>query len=141
MTSSITFHSADASIPLKQRSAMKHWLESVAKKEKCKIGHIAYIFCSDDYLHNINIKFLEHDTYTDIITFDYSEGKLLNGEIYISTDRVRDNAAVFGVTFDEEVSRVMVHGLLHLTGYNDKKKPEKETMRSRENLHLEALFE
>lgn len=141
MTASITFHAADVPIPLTQRTAIKHWLQSVAKKEKCTISHIAYIFCSDEYLHNINVKFLKHDTLTDIITFDYSEGKILSGEIYISAQRVKDNAAVYGASYIHELCRVLVHGLLHLSGYNDKTKTEKESMRQREEYHLGALFE
>jgi rRNA maturation RNase YbeY len=138
---SIQFHSADARVPLKHRTAIKEWLGDVALKERKRIGQLDYIFCSDDYLLNINRQFLQHHTYTDIITFDYSENGLLSGEIYISLDRVKENAAQYHVTFMEELCRVMVHGLLHLAGYKDKKPQEQQLMRHAEDAALVLLFE
>lgn len=108
------------------------WLEGVATSESNTIGEISYVFCSDEYLLELNKQFLNHDTYTDIVTFDYCENGLINGELYISTDRVADNAVDFGVTFSEELHRVMAHGLLHLMGYGDKSENDIVVMRSKE---------
>lgn len=138
---SIQFHAADARIPLTHRTAIKEWLGDVALKHKKRIGQLDFIFCSDDYLLNINRQFLQHHTFTDIITFDYSESGLLIGEIYISVDRVKENAARYHVTFMEEICRVMVHGLLHLAGYKDKKPYEQQQMRNAEDAALILLFE
>jgi probable rRNA maturation factor len=109
------------------------WLESVAVSETKTIGEVAYVFCSDEFLLQINQDYLGHDTFTDIITFDYCEEGLINGEIYISTDRVKENAASFGVGFINELHRVMAHGLLHLCGYGDKSEAEAQLMRDKEN--------
>lgn len=108
------------------------WLERIATSESNTIGEISYVFCSDEYLLELNKQFLNHDTYTDIVTFDYCENGLLNGELYISTDRVADNAVDYGVTFSEELHRVMAHGLLHLMGYGDKSENDIVVMRSKE---------
>ena len=108
------------------------WLERVATSESKTIGEISYVFCSDEYLLELNKQFLNHDTYTDIVTFDYCENGLINGELYISTDRVADNAVDFGVTLSDELHRVMVHGLLHLMGYGDKSDKDIVVMRSKE---------
>ena len=97
---------------------------------------MGYVFCSDEFLLEINKQFLDHDTLTDIVTFDYTEGKILNGEIYISTDRVADNAKDFNVDFDIELRRVIIHGLLHMCGYGDKTEDEKELMRAKEDEYL-----
>ena len=113
------------------------WIASVAKKEKKAIGEISYVFCTDEYLLSLNQQFLNHNTFTDIITFDYSEGKKeLSGEIYISIDRVADNAAKFKSDFHDELHRVMIHGVLHLAGYKDKKPTDKALMRKKEEACL-----
>ena len=113
------------------------WITLVAKTEKKEIGDLTYVFCSDDYLLSLNQQFLKHNTLTDIITFDYSEGKNeLSGEIYISIDRVADNAAKFKTDFQDELHRVMIHGVLHLVGYKDKKPAEKARMRKKEEACL-----
>jgi len=112
------------------------WISEAILTEHCKEGEINYIFCSDDYLHKINMDFLEHDTLTDIISFDYSVGKELHGDIYISVDRVRENASDFEVPFDDEMSRVMIHGVLHYCGYKDKTEEDKRAMRSKEDYYL-----
>jgi rRNA maturation RNase YbeY len=113
------------------------WITLVAKTEKKEIGDLTYVFCSDDYLLSLNQQFLKHNTLTDIITFDYSEGKKeLSGEIYISIDRVADNAAKFKTDFQDELHRVMIHGVLHLVGYKDKKPAEKARMRKKEEACL-----
>ena len=104
-----------------------------------EIGDITFVFCDDNYLHKINLEFLDHDTYTDIITFDYSVGKEIISEIYVSTDRVEENAKKYKQTFENEIHRVMIHGVLHLCGYNDKLAEEREIMRDKENHYLSLL--
>lgn len=115
------------------------WISNVIVSEDCREGDINYIFCSDDYLYDINLKYLNHDTLTDIISFDYSVGKELHGDIYISIDRVADNAKDFNVEFSEELKRVMVHGVLHYCGYKDKSESDKLTMRSKEDFYINQL--
>jgi probable rRNA maturation factor len=109
-----------------------HWINRVILSEEALLGNLNYIFCEDKYLLKINQKHLNHNTFTDIITFDYSEGQVVSGDIFISTERVKDNAGIFGITFQEELLRVMVHGILHLLGYNDKTKDEVIVMRNKE---------
>ena len=117
------------------------WIKSVVKKEGAMLNSLNYIFCSDEYLKEINIQYLGHKTYTDIITFNYnsSEGKL-EGEIYISVDRVRENAKTFKSDFQMELHRVIIHGVLHLLGFNDKTKREKALMREKEDTYLSLLY-
>ncbi len=109
-----------------------YWLTRVLNSEDRRDGNINYIFCTDNYLHSLNHKFLNHDSLTDIITFDYSEDTTISGDIFISIDRVRDNAIALNEDFDRELNRVMVHGLLHMMGYNDKTASEKTIMRKME---------
>jgi len=109
-----------------------HWINRVIESEEVLLGNINYIFCEDNYLLKINQKHLNHSTFTDIITFDYSEGQVISGDIFISTERVKDNANIFNKTFQEELLRVMAHGILHLLGYNDKTKEEVIVMRNKE---------
>lgn len=116
---------------------LSDWISRVILDEYCKEGEINYIFCSDDYLLRLNQDFLEHDTLTDIISFDYSVGKELHGDIYISVDRVKENATDFEVSFNDEMARVMVHGILHYCGYKDKSDSEKAVMRSKEDYYLD----
>lgn len=132
----ISFHSLVPSFSLKQKNKLREWLWTIAYLEKRGIGSINYIFCDDDYLLNINKEFLKHKTLTDIITFDNSEGINLSGEIYISIDRVKENAANYAPSFNDELRRVMVHGVLHLCGYKDKSKRESSLMRKKENQAL-----
>ncbi|QTN38194.1 rRNA maturation RNase YbeY [Cryomorphaceae bacterium] len=115
------------------------WIVSVIEEAENHCGEITYIFCSDEQLLEINQQYLKHDTYTDIITFDYSQDDLISGDIFISTDRVRENAEAFDVSFDMELSRVMVHGVLHLLGHSDHSEEEKKAMRAEEDRHL-AVF-
>ena len=115
------------------------WLEEVVSQEGYSVGEVDYVFCSDDYLLELNQEFLNHDTFTDIITFGGNVGKTVNGEIYLSTERVMDNSKTYGVSFDLELSRVMVHGVLHLCGYNDKTDQEALKMQAREDYWLESL--
>lgn len=121
---------------LKNRRAIKLWLDQVAKNEKKSIEGVNYIFCDDDYLLEKNIKYLKHNTLTDIISFDYSQGDALLGDVFISTERVAENAVTLGVEQIKELHRVMVHGLLHYCGYKDKTLKEKELMRMKEDYYL-----
>jgi rRNA maturation RNase YbeY len=121
---------------LKNRRAIKLWLDQVAKNEKKSIEGVNYIFCDDDYLLEKNIKYLKHNTLTDIISFDYSQGNALLGDVFISTERVAENAVTLGVEQIKELHRVMVHGLLHYCGYKDKTLKEKELMRMKEDYYL-----
>ena len=135
----ITFLTEDITFGLKEKLKHKAWLKDAAKAEGFAIGELNYIFCSDAYLLDINQKYLGHDTLTDIVTFDNSEHpKMIEGDIFISIERVRENAIKFG-TKDSELKRVMVHGLLHLAGYKDKDKAQKELMRNKENEHLKNI--
>lgn len=127
----------DVTLKIKNKLNIKKWLKETIENEGYKLGELNYIFCSDEYLHQMNVSYLNHDTLTDIITFDNSdiEGKII-GDIFISIDRVNENAKKFGVEFIDELNRVMVHGALHLVGYKDKKKDEQEKMRAKENYYL-----
>jgi rRNA maturation RNase YbeY len=121
---------------LQDEASVSTWISNLINEEDCREGDINYVFCSDDYLHKINIDFLDHDTLTDIISFDYSVGKELHGDIYISIDRVIDNAKDFDVQFKDELARVMVHGVLHYCGYKDKSEEDVMIMRSKEDYYL-----
>jgi len=135
----ITFLTEDITFGLKEKLKHKAWLKDAAKAEGFTIGELNYIFCSDAYLLDINQKYLGHDTLTDIVTFDNSEDtKMIEGDIFISIERVRENSIKFD-TKDSELKRVMVHGLLHLAGYKDKDKAQKELMRNKENEHLKNI--
>lgn len=112
------------------------WIKSVIKEEEMIIGELVYVLCNDEYLLKKNIQFLNHNTLTDVITFDYSEKKIISGDILISTERVVENAKIFNVNYLTELHRVMVHGLLHLLGYKDKIKKDADTMREKENYYL-----
>ena len=118
---------------LNNEQTTSEWITACIENESFEAGEINYIFCDDDYLHKINVEFLEHDTLTDIISFDYSMGKLVSGDIFISINRVKDNAKDFKVSFEEELHRVIIHGILHYMGYKDKSDEEKQLMRDKEN--------
>ena len=109
------------------------WLSLIVSSESKLLGELTYVFCDDEYLHKLNIDYLEHDTLTDIITFDYCEGALISGDIFISIERVTENASDFNVPFSEELLRVMAHGTLHLCGYKDKSDQDVFLMRSKED--------
>ncbi len=115
------------------------WIEGVIESEGKKLEEISYIFCNDDYMLDINMKYLDHDTYTDIISFDYSVGNILQGDIYISTERVEENSREFNVSFEEELRRVIIHGVLHLCGYKDKSEEESTFMRGKEEEKLKLF--
>jgi probable rRNA maturation factor len=121
---------------LKDENLLENWIEKVVLEKGFEIGEINYIFCDDMYLHKLNVEFLQHDTLTDIISFDNSLGKLISGDIFISVERVNENAADFKVSFEEEIHRVMIHGVLHYMGLKDKSDVEKTEMRNAENSAL-----
>lgn len=123
----------------KEEHTYRKWLNIVAQAEKITIHQLTYIFCSDEYLLSINQKYLQHDDYTDIITFPYKEGNEVEGDMFISLDRVKDNAATYKVDFYYELRRVMVHGLLHLIGYGDKDTDDIPLMRSKEDTYLDIF--
>ena len=115
----------------------KKWLKKVVKSENKKVQNLVFIFCDDNYLLEKNITFLKHKTLTDVITFDYCNGNQINGDVFISVERVKENCQKFNTTFLNELDRVMVHGLLHLLGYKDKTKSEAKIMRQKEDFYLE----
>ncbi|MCI6416192.1 MAG: rRNA maturation RNase YbeY [Bacteroidales bacterium] len=127
--------------PLKSRTKIKQWIKQVIEAKGKKTGNITYIFCDDEYLLEVNKQYLQHDYYTDVITFDYVENDLISGDIFISTDRVRENALAFGSSEKEELHRVIIHGALHLLGLKDKSEKEASQMRQAENEALELLNE
>lgn len=136
---SVSFHYIDIPKFKWKVTPIKKWIHSIAIRENFNIVDISYIFCTDEYLLEINIEHLDHDTLTDIITFDLSDDPKspeIEGEIYISIDRVKDNADKFQVSFESEISRVLAHGLLHLCGYKDKSAPEEKLMREKENFYI-----
>lgn len=124
---------------LDNESIYEDWISRIVDSEGFELGEINYIFCDDDYLHKINVEYLNHDTLTDIISFDYSVGNILQGDIFISTERVVDNAKDFNVVFDEELKRVMSHGVLHYCGYKDKSAADEALMRLKEDEKI-AMF-
>lgn len=134
----ISFH-YEIDFKLPSERAFKSWLTQVVLSEEKTIGDINYIFCDDEYLHKINVDYLNHDTLTDIISFDYTIGNILHGDIFISIERVKENAAEFNVSFEEELKRVMAHGVLHYCGFKDKTVKDQKTMRSKENEKI-AMF-
>jgi probable rRNA maturation factor len=128
----ITFNS-ETSFTLKNHKKLVKWISDVISSEGFQVGEINYIFCNDSYLNKINQEFLNHDTFTDIISFDYTLGKEVGGDIFISIERVLENAEKFNEVFENELYRVMIHGILHFMGYKDKTKKEKTLMRTKED--------
>lgn len=124
---------------LPSEAQLKTWLQSIIEQEGYIEGELNFLFCDDDHLHKLNVEFLNHDTLTDIITFDYNVGRQIYSDICISIDRVQDNALIHKVSSINELSRVMAHGVLHLCGYKDSTIEEKEEMRSKEGLYLSQL--
>lgn len=130
----IQFFEEDIKFTLKEKNKYKRWLKAIAENDGYKITDLNYIFCTDEYLHKINLDYLNHDTYTDIITFDNSEEeKLIEGDIFVSIERIIDNAEKLESGVEKEIQRVMSHGLLHLMGYKDKNKKDKKIMREMED--------
>jgi probable rRNA maturation factor len=133
----VNFHYIDIKFSFERREVVKEFILQLFKKEGKKVDTINYIFCTDEHLLNLNVEYLNHDTYTDIITFFYSEGdQPILSDIYISIERVKENAAKFQTTFKDELLRVLFHGGLHLCGYKDKKVEEEKLMREKENFYL-----
>ena len=132
----VSYYTEDIKFSFKERRLTSRWLRLVAESEIRRLGDISIIFCSDNYILDVNMKYLQHDYFTDIITFDYCEGDRLSGDLFISVDSVRENAIEYGTEFEDELNRVIVHGLLHLIGYDDHSKNDIAVMRSKENYYL-----
>lgn len=130
---SVHFSVENINFNLKEKLRIKKWISEVVKLNGKKLGDVCYLFCDDAHLLEVNISYLDHDTLTDIITFDYDEGDVVSGDILISIDRVRENAQIFNVPFEQELHRVIIHGILHLLGQGDKTDREAKKMRSRED--------
>lgn len=129
----ITYNTVNVKMPGIRRRDTSAWVKAVAATYGRKVGEIAYVFCDDEEILRVNRQFLQHDYYTDIITFDYTEGDVIAGDLFISLDTVRSNAEKFGKDYDEELHRVIIHGILHLCGINDKGPGEREIMEAAEN--------
>lgn len=132
----VRYFSEDIKFEFKDKLSNNRWLRFVASSEVKKLGGINIIFCSDNYILDVNMKYLQHDYFTDIITFDYCEGDVLNGDLFISIDSVRENSVFYGTQFTDELLRVIVHGILHLIGYDDHSEEEIKLMRSKEDYYL-----
>jgi rRNA maturation RNase YbeY len=130
------FHSENISFKLQKKPAVISWLSFSVSNELKVPGDISFIFCSDDFLHTMNQKYLDHDTLTDIITFDYCEANTINGEMFISIDRIKYNSQIFNVSFQDELHRIMIHGLMHLCGYQDKTTANQKVMKEKEDFYL-----
>ena len=139
MESNIYYHS-ECDFQLKDDESITKWLKDAISTEDKELGEINYIFCDDQYLLKKNQEYLQHDTFTDIIAFDYTEENRLSADIFISIERVKENAINFAVPFETELRRVIIHGVLHLMGYKDKSEEDAETMRSKENFYLSKKF-
>lgn len=132
----ISYHYEDTDFLFRGKTVNNRWLRLVAESEIRRIGDIAVIFCSDNYILDVNIRYLGHDYFTDIITFDYCEGEKLSGDLFISVDSVRENSAFYGTDFKDELNRVIVHGILHLIGYDDHSEKDRKEMRRKEDYYL-----
>ena len=133
----VSYFFEETDFKFKNRRLNNAWLKTVAGSEIKKLGDINIIFCSDNYILDVNQRYLQHDYFTDIITFDYCEGDVLSGDLFISVDSVRENSFFYGTDFENELNRVIVHGLLHLIGYDDHTDEDIRTMREKENYYLE----
>jgi rRNA maturation RNase YbeY len=135
----ISFHNEDIAFVLPQKRLHKQWIEQIVLSHGKTVGELTYVFCSDEYLLEMNKTYLQHDYYTDIITFDYSQGAEISGDLFISLPRVKENASKIGVPLQNELQRVVIHGVLHLCGFKDKKKKDVELMRKMEEKALLAF--
>uniref|UniRef100_UPI0040479288 rRNA maturation RNase YbeY n=1 Tax=Flavobacterium sp. TaxID=239 RepID=UPI0040479288 len=124
---------------LENETDYEDWITLSIQSEKKSLGELTYVFCDDDYLHKINVEYLNHDTLTDIISFNYTEGDVISGDIFISVERVKDNASDFNTSFNEELKRVIIHGVMHYCGYKDKSKEDELLMRNKEDEKI-AMF-
>lgn len=136
---SIQYFSEDVPVPKLKRRVTSQWIKQVIASEGKRVGDVSFIFCSDSYLLDVNKKYLEHDYFTDIITFDYVEGLVISGDIFISIDRVNENSVEFKTTVTDELNRILIHGILHLLGYKDKQKKDKLLMTEKEDFYLNVL--
>ena len=132
----VRYFCEDVKFSFKEKKVNNRWLKLVAGSEVRRLGNISIIFCSDRYILDVNMRYLQHDYFTDIITFDSCEGNVLSGDLFISVDSVRENALHYGATFEEELRRVIVHGLLHLIGYDDRTPAQRQQMRAKEDYYL-----
>lgn len=139
MAHDILWTAEGVSLPALDYTSVQHWIAEVAESHHRIVGPLAYIFCDDEKILSVNREFLNHDYYTDIITFDYSRGRMISGDMFISLDTVRSNAALIGDAYHRELMRVIIHGILHLCGINDKGPGEREVMEAHENAALELL--
>jgi rRNA maturation RNase YbeY len=139
MSSRIFFHREDVPYLLPKKRRIGAWLSAVAQEEGKRVGEVSYIFCSDNYLLSLNKQYLNADYFTDVITFDYCGEDLVSGDVFISVDRVKENAKLYGQAFFSEMLRVILHGILHLCGYKDKTKKEAEKMREKEDYYLQKF--
>lgn len=137
----ISYNVIDIKMPDLSHRETTVWVRAVAATYGKRVGEVAYIFCNDDKILEVNRQYLQHDYFTDIITFDYCEGDMISGDLFISLDTVRSNAELFNKAYDEELHRVIIHGILHLVGINDKGPGEREIMEAAENKALELLKE
>ena len=135
----ITFQTENIEMPAIDQAKVRDWVRNVAASYQKKVGEIAYFFCDDEKILEVNRQYLQHDYYTDIITFDYCEGNKLSGDLFISLDTVRSNSELFGTDYNTELHRVIIHGILHLCGINDKGPGEREIMEAAENRALELM--
>ncbi len=135
----VYFSNSDVDFVLKDADLMKKWISRIVKSYGKNLGRVNYLFCSDEYVYDANVKFLGHDTYTDIITFDYVEGNLISGDIMISVDRVVENARTMAIPYERELHRVIIHGVLHLLGFKDKTDADAAVMRQKEDESLVVL--
>jgi probable rRNA maturation factor len=135
----ISFSTIETTFNLKNKLKIRNWVKAILETEGKSAGDITYIFCNDKYLGGMNEKYLKHNTLTDIITFDYSEKGKLSGDIFISIERVSENAGSFNTTLNEELGRVMAHGVLHLSGYKDKSPDDKKMMKHKEDFYLTSF--
>lgn len=132
----VTFNKYKVELEFKDSEKLISTIKYLVRNEETILGELSYVFCSDEYLLSINKQFLKHDYYTDIITFDYSDSGEISGEIFISIDRVGENAKIYQATFEKELARVIIHGVLHIVGYNDKTDKQQKEMTEKENFYL-----
>ena len=135
----VSYFFENTDFKLKGKTRIKQWLKLVAESEIFTLGNVSVIFCSDNYILDINQRYLQHDYFTDIITFDYTEGTKISGDLFISVDSVRENSIEYGTEFEDELHRVIVHGILHLIGYDDDSEEDIKVMRAKEDYYLSLL--
>lgn len=135
-----SFNFEDVNFELPDQKNLEAWIDFAIRNEECFTGNITYIFCSDEYLLNVNKQYLNHDYFTDIITFDYVKDDLISGDMFISADTIRSNAEIYGVSFENELLRVMIHGVMHLVGYDDLTDEQEAEIHKMEDKYLEIYY-